>query len=389
MALTPSDQNLDSPAVSEQGQGNPDLVINDKTGNDTFRAASEVRLAAANTDLQSMALTDVPVNQGGDATPRPGDASTEARDGSDRQDPRKNYQKIENRDGSTVEMWDNTDGSTSVKVKQPDGDGMEFKGKKEFTRDGKPKGFTIDEVRNFDEQGKTTTTFKRNGTQWQGYNEAGQPAGAAINGKIELEPGFVMKFTPTDNPNLSRRVEPNGRETWTHHDKASKQNFILSEVAPDGQKVKMEDLPGVKEAIARDGKHQRTQANADGSKVEYDRVNGQERPTKVTMPDGSARDYSYGADGKPNLVIDRDSRGNIVSVSRPNQDGSGWTAQKGFEKSSVPGTLTVENDGTHKFLNSAGPAAGFITEILPNGQVAMTDRNGHIVSVIQPKMQKR
>ncbi|MCA9805075.1 MAG: hypothetical protein KC777_24065 [Cyanobacteria bacterium HKST-UBA02] len=388
MAFTPSDHNVDQPAATGQGQGNPDLAISDRSGNETYKAANEVKLAAAGTDLQSMALTDVPVNQGRDGTPAPGDASTDQREGNDHQDPRKNYQKVENRDGSTVEMWDNSDGSTSVKVNQPDGDGMEFKGKKEFTADGKPKGFTINEVRNFDEHGKTTTTFKRNGTHWQGYNEAGQPAGAAIDGKIELERGFVMKFTPTNNPNASRRVEPNGRETWKFHDKASNQDFTLSEVAPDGQKVKMEDLPGVKDAIARDGKHQRTQTNADGSKVEYDKVNGHDKPTKVTMPDGSTRDYGYTADGKPNLVIDRDSRGHIVSVSRPNQDGSGWVAQKGYEKSTVPGSLTVENDGTHKFLNTAGPAAGFITEILPNGQVAMTDKNGHIVSIVQQKMQK-
>ncbi|MBZ0185398.1 MAG: hypothetical protein K8F91_04025, partial [Candidatus Obscuribacterales bacterium] len=345
MAVKPeaTPQDLDKPVAGDQTTAKLP-AITDAADNEVFKQVKDGTKLAAAGSLTDFALTDTPERgkttapetqatpgKQGDAAAKPGDKPKDADAEAAAQQGKKNYQKLENSDGSKIEMWDNADGSMSVKVNQPDGDGMEFKGKKEFHQNGKPKAFVIDEVRNFDEKGETTTTARRNGNSWQGYSKENMPIGQPFRGKVELEPGYVMKFTPAENPNIARRVEPNGRDTWTANDKASGQKFILSESDADGKRVKMEDLPGVKDAIAKDGKHGRLEKNDDGSEVSYDKIGGKDQPTKVVQPDGTSRTYGYGEDGKPNMVIDRDKDGKITAVSQLGERDK-WTHQAGDTK---------------------------------------------------------
>lgn len=98
---------------------------------------------------------------------------------------------------------------------------------------------------------------------------------------------------------------------------------------------------------------------ANGSKIQLEKgPDGQERPTAVREPDGTMHRYRWQDVGGGKVMCtgieDIDADGKVVAQSMLNRDGKTWSVSfANGGKLDVPGQLTVKQDGTHEFTESA------------------------------------
>lgn len=130
-------------------------------------------------------------------------------------------------------------------------------------------------------------------------------------------------------------------------------------ITPDGQMT----IPGARHL-----------SNRDGSSLDLARqADGKEHPVRVTHPDGQMSIYTYDANG-PKSVTELSPQGQLQA--RYERGNGGWNKAAGAGPDMIPGSLTVTDDGTHRFRLPDGT----ITERHADGSTLVKNPGGQVVA---------
>lgn len=152
---------------------------------------------------------------------------------------------------------------------------------------------------------------------------------------------------------------------------------------PDAQTQAKEAREAQPEARTRPDAQQ-AQAGGDrdvpgpnGSKIHLSSKfpDGQERVTEVTEPDGLRHAYRWqNVNGKVTCtaIADISPQGQLIAGSVLQKDMKTWHVKAGNSSIPIQGTVTIDNDGTHRFREPNGNT--FTRK--PDGSATYSDANG-------------